>query len=57
MINNIAIKKVAEKKINDIGGFLVDLKVSKSNVISLSFDKMDGVKFPLQRKVDAMNDS
>ena len=45
MINNIAIKKVAEKKINDIGGFLVDLKVSTSNVISLSFDKMDGVKF------------
>ena len=45
MINNIAIKNVAEKKINDIGGFLVDLKVSTSNVISLSFDKMDGVKF------------
>lgn len=45
MINNIEIRKVAEQKIKDIGGFLVDLKVSSSNVISLSFDKIDGVIF------------
>ena len=45
MINNIEIKKVAEQKIKDIGGFLVDLKVSSSNVISLSFDKIEGVSF------------
>ena len=45
MINGLEIKKVVEKKINEIGGFLVDLKVSSSNVISLSFDKMEGVNF------------
>ena len=45
MISGLKIKKIAEKRINEIGGFLVDLKVSTSNVISLSFDKMEGVNF------------
>ena len=45
MINGLEIKKIVEKKINEIGGFLVDLKVSSSNIISLSFDKMEGVSF------------
>ncbi|MEC7863492.1 MAG: ribosome assembly cofactor RimP [Bacteroidota bacterium] len=44
MIVKEEIKKVAEFKIKELGGFLVDLKVNTANVITLFFDRMDGVQ-------------
>ncbi len=44
MITKEAIRKVAEAKINELGGFFVDLKVNTANVITLFFDRNDGVK-------------
>ncbi len=38
------IKQVAEKKIKELGGFFVDLKVNTGNIITLFFDRFDGVQ-------------
>ena len=43
MIAKEDIKRIAEPKIKELGGFFVDLKVTPSNVISLFFDRKDGV--------------
>tara|TARA_B100001142_G_scaffold251410_1_gene251704 strand:- start:222 stop:680 length:459 start_codon:yes stop_codon:yes gene_type:complete len=43
MIAKEEIRRVAEPKIKELGGFFVDLKVNTANVISLFFDRMDGV--------------
>ena len=37
------IRQVVEPKIKELGGFFVDLKVTPTNVISLFFDREDGV--------------
>lgn len=44
MIAKEEIRRVAEPKIKELGGFFVDLKVNTANVISLFFDRMDGVQ-------------
>lgn len=44
MIAKEDIKRVAESKIEEIDGFFVDVKVNTSNVITLFFDRMDGVQ-------------
>ena len=44
MIAKEEVKKVAESKIKELGGFFVDLKINSANVISLFFDRMDGVQ-------------
>ena len=44
MILQEEIKKVAEAKIKQLDGFLVDLKVNTANVITLFFDRIDGVQ-------------
>ena len=44
MITKEAIRKVAEAKINELDGFFVDLKVNTANVITLFFDRNDGVQ-------------
>ena len=44
MISKEEIKKVAEPKIKEQGGFFVDVKVNTANVINLFFDRMDGVQ-------------
>lgn len=44
MISKEAIKQVAESKIKELDGFFVDLKVNTANVITLFFDRMDGVQ-------------
>ena len=44
MIVKEEIRKIAEFKIKELGGFLVDLKVNTANVITLFFDRMDGVQ-------------
>tara|TARA_B100001250_G_C19745564_1_gene765140 strand:- start:10 stop:468 length:459 start_codon:yes stop_codon:yes gene_type:complete len=44
MIAKEDIKRIAESKITEIDGFFVDLKVNTSNVITLFFDRMDGVQ-------------
>ena len=44
MILKEEIKKVAEAKIKQLDGFFVDLKVNTANVITLFFDRMDGVR-------------
>ena len=44
MIVKEEIRKVAEFKIKELGGFFVDLKVNTANVITLFFDRMDGVQ-------------
>ena len=43
MISKEQIRKVAESKIKEINGFFVDVKVNTANVITLFFDRMDGV--------------
>ena len=43
MIAKEAIRKVAEVKIKELGGFFVDVKINTANVIMLFFDRMDGV--------------
>lgn len=44
MITKEEIKKVAESKIKELDGFLVDIKLSKTNTITLFFDRLDGVQ-------------
>jgi ribosome maturation factor RimP len=44
MISKEEIRKVAESKIKEIDGFFVDVKVNSANVITLFFDRMDGVQ-------------
>lgn len=44
MIAKEEIKQVAEKKIKELGGFFVDLKVNTGNLITLFFDRIDGVR-------------
>ena len=44
MIIKEAIRKVAEPKIKEMDGFIVDLKVNAANVITLFFDRNDGVQ-------------
>ena len=43
MIVKEEIRKVAEPKIKELGGFFVDLKVNTANVITLFFDREEGV--------------
>jgi len=43
MISKEEIKKVAEPKIKEQGGFIVDVKVNTANVITVFFDRMEGV--------------
>ena len=43
MISKEEIKKVAEPKIKELGGFFVDVKVNAANVINVFFDRMEGV--------------
>ena len=44
MISKEEIKKVAEPKIKEQGGFFVDVKVNTANVIIVFFDRMEGVQ-------------
>ena len=44
MIEKEEIKKVAESKIKELDGFFVDVKVNTANVITLFFDRMEGVQ-------------
>ena len=44
MISKEEIKKVAEPKIKELDGFLVDVKVNSTNVITVYFDRMEGVQ-------------
>jgi ribosome maturation factor RimP len=44
MISKEEIRKVAEPKIIEQGGFFVDVKVNTANVITVFFDRMEGVK-------------
>ena len=45
MITKDKIRKSAEGKIRDLGGYLVDVKVSLNNIITIYFDKIEGVSF------------
>ena len=44
MISKEEIKKVAELKIKQLGGYLVDVKVNTANVITVFFDRVEGVQ-------------
>jgi len=44
MIAKEEIRKVAEPKIKELDGFFVDVKVNTANVITLFFDRMNGVQ-------------
>ena len=44
MISKEEIRKVAEPKIKELNGFLVDVKVNAANVITVFFDRMEGVQ-------------
>jgi ribosome maturation factor RimP len=44
MIAKEEIRKVAEPKIKELNGFLVDVKVNAANVITVFFDRMEGVQ-------------
>ena len=44
MIAREDIRKIAEQKIKELDGFFVDVKVNTANVITLFFDRMDGVQ-------------
>ena len=44
MIAKQEIIKVAESKIKELDGFLVDVKVNTANVITVFFDRMEGVR-------------
>jgi ribosome maturation factor RimP len=44
MIAKQEIIKVAELKIKELGGFLVDVKVNTANVITIFFDRIEGVQ-------------
>ena len=39
-----AMERVAELKIKQLGGYLVNIKVNTANVITVFFDKMEGVQ-------------
>ena len=41
MISKEEIKKVAEPKIKEQGGFFVNVKVNTANVITVFFDRME----------------
>ena len=43
MITKEEIRKIAEPVIERLGGFFVDIKVNTANVITLFFDREDGV--------------
>ena len=43
MINKDDIIKVSKEKIEEIGGFFVDVTINLTNSISLYFDRIDGV--------------
>jgi ribosome maturation factor RimP len=44
VIEKQEIIKVAEPKIKELDGFLVDVKVNTANVITVFFDRMEGVQ-------------
>ena len=44
MISKEEIKKVAELKIKQLAGYLVDVKVNTANVITVFFDRIEGVQ-------------
>tara|TARA_B110000444_G_C18753869_1_gene554111 strand:+ start:455 stop:910 length:456 start_codon:yes stop_codon:yes gene_type:complete len=44
MIAEDEIRRVAEYKVKELNGFLVDVKVNTANVITVFFDKMEGVQ-------------
>jgi ribosome maturation factor RimP len=44
MIVKEEIRKIAEPKIKELDGFLVDVKVNSANVITVFFDRMEGVQ-------------
>jgi ribosome maturation factor RimP len=44
MISKEEIRKVAKPKIKELDGFFVDVKVNTANVITVFFDRMDGVQ-------------
>ena len=44
MIAKEEIVRAAEPKIKELDGFIVDVKVNTANVITLFFDRMDGVQ-------------
>lgn len=44
MVSKEEIKKVAEFKIKKLGGYLVDVKVNTANIITVFFDRMEGVQ-------------
>ena len=43
MISKEEIKNVAELKIKQLGGYLVDVKVNTANVITVHIDRVEGV--------------
>ncbi|MEC9209363.1 MAG: ribosome assembly cofactor RimP [Bacteroidota bacterium] len=43
MISKEKIKKVAELKIKQLGGYLVDVKVNTANIITVYIDRIEGV--------------
>ena len=45
MISKNKIRKSAEDKVKELGGYLVDVKVSLNNIITIYFDKIEGVSF------------
>jgi ribosome maturation factor RimP len=44
MITKEEIRKVAESKIKELEGFFVDIRLSQANVITLFFDRHEGVE-------------
>ena len=45
MILEKDIKNIAEERIKKIGGYLVDIKISYTNDVTILFDKLEGVNF------------
>lgn len=43
MISKEKIKSIAEVRIKELGGYLVDVKVNTSNVITIYIDRVEGV--------------
>ena len=41
MISKNKIRKSAEDKVKELGGYLVDVKVSLNNIITIYFDKIE----------------
>jgi len=60
MILDKDIRNIAEERIKKIGGYLVDIKISYTNDITILFDKIDGVNFndcsDLSRYIEARFD-